>query len=410
MKMLLIALRNLFRNKRRTVLTLAAISFGLSMMIWTVNFQNGSYQMMIDKTISTMAGHVVIQAEGYQEEKEPTLVVEGAGGITEALRAEFPGAVVAPRIFVGGLLMSASNSVGAAVSGVDGDAEAQVQEIDEKIVEGAWLGNDPREILIGRDMADSLEVGLDDKIIYMGQNEGDEEMTSKLFRVRGIFRTGASELDGFVAITHLESAQELLGGGDVANMVTLHFDDADSADAAIQQIEAMNLTEAEILHWREALTEIFALIQMDRGGGDFMLFIIGVIVAFGVLNTLLMSVLERTREFGVMLSLGMKPRQIAWLVLLEGLVLGTLGAIGGLLLGLLMSWPAVIYGIDFSKMMGTEQMESGGISFDAHMYGAWDPDRMAVYFCGAVLFCLLAAVYPAWTISKLRPVEALRHH
>jgi len=410
MKMLFIATRNLFRNKRRTALTLAAISFGLAIMIWTVNFQSGAYQMMIDKAISSMAGHVVIQAEGYQEEKEPTLVVDDAGAVTEALRAEFPGAIVAPRIFVTGLLMSARNSVGAAISGVDGDAEAQVQEIDEKIVEGAWLDGDPKQILIGRDMADSLEVGLGNKIVYMGQNEGDDELTSKLFRVRGIFRTGASELDGFVAITHLESAQELLGGGDVANMVTIHFDDADSANAAIQQIEAMDLTEAEILHWREALTEIFALIQVDRSSGDVMLFIIGVIVAFGVLNTLLMSVLERTREFGVMLSLGMKPRQIALLVLSEGLVLGTLGAIGGLLLGLLMSWPSVIYGIDFSEMMGTEQMESGGISINAHMYAAWDPDRMALYVCGAVIFCLLASIYPAWTISKLRPVEALRHY
>jgi len=186
---------------------------------------------------------------------------------------------------------------------------------------------------------------------------------------------------------------------------------ADAFDAADRIRTALARPELEVLHWKDALSELFALIQVDRSGGDVMLAIIGLIVAFGVLNTMLMSVLERTREFGVMLSLGMKPRQIAWLVLLEGLILGFIGAVGGLLLGLAFTWPTVHYGIDFSAFAGGgETMESGGVAVDMLMKGKWDPARMSYYFIGAVMFCGLAALYPAWTISRLRPVTALRHH
>jgi putative ABC transport system permease protein len=408
MKLLKLALRNLFRNGRRTLLTLAAVAFGLAMMIWTVNFQTGQYGAMIRTSISSMAGHIVIQPEGYQEDPEPTLLVKDASVISEALRTAYPDAVVAPRIFMGGLLMSVNNSVGAGISGMHAEAEAQIQSLPDKLVEGSWLGTDPVEILIGKAMAESLQVGLGDKLVYMGQN-GEDEVQSRLFRVRGIFETGGKELDGFVGIAHLQATQELLGGGDVANMVTVHMDPDEALEAVAEVQRLIERPELDVRHWKDALPELFALLAVDRASGDFMLAIIGLIVAFGVLNTLLMSVLERTREFGVMLALGMKPRQIAQLVLFEGLVLGLLGAILGLCLGLLLTWPTVVYGMDFSAYSGGQTMESAGVAIDTLMKAEWNPSRMAFYFFGAIGFCALAALYPAWSISKLRPVQALRH-
>ncbi len=410
MRLVKLALRNLFRNTRRTILTLAAIGLGLAMMLFVVNLQHGTYQSMIRTGISSMAGHVVVQAQGYQEDREPTLLVQDASAVVATMASEYPQAVVAPRIFTGGLLMSAYSSMGVALTGLDAAAELQVQDLHEKLVDGAWLGEDDRELIIGVDMADALDVELGDKLVYMGQN-GSDEVQSRLFRVCGIFRMGSAQFDGRLAFAHLAAAQELMGGGDVANMVTLHMPEPDDAFEATPQLQALlGRPELDVRHWKDALPEIFALIQVDRGSGDVMLAVIGLIVAFGVLNTMMMSVLERTREFGVMLSLGMRPRQIAWLVLLEGLVLGLLGALAGVLLGLAFSWPAVHYGIDYSGLMGGDTMESGGLLIDALVFAAWDPVRMGIYFAGAVAFCFFAAVYPAWSISRLRPVQALRHH
>ncbi len=410
MKLFLLALRNLFRNTRRTLLTLAAIGFGLSMMIFVVNLQHGSYQGMINTAVSSMAGHVVVQADGYQDEKEPTLLVQDASAVVATMASEYPDAIVAPRIFTGGLLMSAHSSVGVALTGLDASAELQVQDLHETVVEGEWLTDDDRQIVIGVDMARTLDIEIGDKLVYMGQN-GSDEVRSHLFRVRGLFRTGSAQFDGRLAFAHLAAAQEIMGGGDVANMVTLHLPDADTAfEAAPHLASVLGRPELDVRHWKDALPELFAIIQVDRGSGDVMLAIIGLIVAFGVLNTMMMSVLERTREFGVMLSLGMKPRQIAWLVLLEGMVLGLLGAVAGLLLGLAFSWPVVHFGIDYAAMMGGETVESGGIIMDSVVHGAWDPVRMGIYFAGAVVFCICAAIYPAWSISRLKPVVALRHH
>ena len=410
MRMFKLALRNLFRNKRRTVLTVAAIAFGLTMMIWTVNFQKGGYGTMIRTGISSMAGHVVVQAKGFQEEKEVTLLVQGASGIADQLQAEFPDAVVASRIIMGGLLTSTSTSAGAGLSGIQPRAEEQVQDLHTKIVEGEWLSDDDREILIGKAMADALDVDLGDKVVFMGQN-GTDEVQSRMFRIRGIFRTGAASMDGRMVIVHLSAAQELMAAEDVAHQVTVHLSEPEASFAAADRAEALvGRADLDVLNWKEALPELAGMIQMDRASGDFMMAIIGIIVAFGVLNTLLMSVLERTREFGVMLSLGMKPRQVFGLVLTEGLVLGGIGALFGLGLGLLFSLQAVYQGIDYAAFTGSEAMEMEGIVMDTVMKGDWDPMRMSLYMAFAVIFCVGAAVYPAWAISRLQPVQAMRHH
>ncbi|MBW2258720.1 MAG: ABC transporter permease, partial [Deltaproteobacteria bacterium] len=386
MQMLRLATRNLFRNTRRTVLTGLAIAFGLSMMVFTATMQRGQHGMMIDTAIRQMAGHVVVQGKGYQEEKKPTLVVARASEVAAALRAAYPDGVVAPRILVDGLLLSASNRVGAVVSGVDPESEATVSDLDDKLVEGAWLDDDPRGIVIGVAMADALAVEIGDKVVYMGQRAGDE-VQSSLFRVKGIFRTGAVGLDGFFAVTSLESAQELIGGGDVANQVTLHLDDPDGATEARERVEALLARpDLEVLHWRDALPELWGFIQVYRVSSDFGFAFLGVIVGMGVLCTMLMNVLERTREFGVVLAMGMKPRQIVRLVLTEAFMLGVLGAVGGVVLGVIFSLPIVVWGIDLSVYAGgADTMEQAGVAIDTWVQGEWAPMRTCIYACCAVL-------------------------
>ena len=410
MRLLQLATRNLFRNARRTLLTLVAISFGLALMVFIINLQYGRYGSWIDAGISSPAGHVVIQALGYQDGRKPTLVVEGVGVIADTLRDGYPDAVVAPRIFLGGMLNSTTDSASAVLTGLDPVAERQVQDLHEKVVDGGWLERDSREIVIGCEMAETLNVGLGDKLVYMGQN-GTDEVQARLFRVKGIFRTGAASLDGRVTYVHLAAAQELLGGGDMANMVTLHLQEPAVAFEAAPRIEAaLARPELDVRHWRDALPDVFAMIEMDQAACDWSLGVVALLVAFGVLNTMLMSTLERTREFGVMLALGLKPRQLAGLVLLEGLVLGVLGALVGLLLGATFSSYAIYHGLDYGANLGGETMEQGGVIVDTVFYGAWYPLRMGLYSAAVVLFCVFAAIYPAWSISRLQPVQALRHH
>ncbi len=414
--MVRIALRNLRRNARRTALTLAAVAFGLAMMVFTVNLQRGEYDSMIRAAVQSQAGHVVVERPERREDEDPALLVEDADAVAATMRRRFPDGVVTPRLVLPALAMSTANSVGVQLEGIDPDAEARVRDLPDKVVEGAWLGEvDPaaagEPLLVGAGLAESLGVGLGDKVVLMAQL-GTGDMESRLFRVRGIFRTGGAEMDGFVAFAPLDAARGLVGDRDVATLVALHLPDPAEADAAVAALrgELAGRDDVVVLHWREALAGLFAIIEVDRMSGDIMMAVIGLIVAFGVLNTLLMSVLERTREFGVLLALGLRPGRLARLVVLEGLAIGLLGAALGVLLGAALSWPMVRHGLDFSRWMGGRQVvESGGYTLDLLIRGRYDPARMGLYALGAVIFCTLASLYPAWTIARLRPVEALHH-
>lgn len=411
MKMFPIAARNLLRNTRRSLLTGAAIAFGVILILIMVGIQEGSYEDMIESGVSQLAGHVVVQDERYQSDPEVERVVQGASAIAQGLQQALPAATIAPRMQLGGLLVSPTSSVGAGLMGMDPAAEATIQKFDDQLVEGAWLeASDTRGIVIGVAMADRLGVELGDKLVFMGQYGGDE-MASRLFRVRGVFETGTAELDGFTALAHLEAAQELLGRGDVAHRVTVHLDDphrTDEVRALVQ--ERVDARGVVVLTWWEALPQISTLIQVDRVSGDVMLIILGIIVAMGALNTMLMSALERTREFGVMLAIGLKPGQVFRLVLTEGLVLGLAGAAAGLVLGLIALYPLVHYGFDYSAMMGGGQSaEMGGISLSTQIHAAYAPVRMGTYVLGAVVFATLAALYPAVHVARLEPVDAIHH-
>lgn len=411
MKLFLLAARNLTRNLRRTLITLAAVVFGMLFIHYTITLQTGSYREMITKGVSQLAGHVVVQAEGYQEERDADLVVTDATAVEATLKQAFPDAVVAPRIFLGGLLNSTTNSVGVALSAVDPVAEAEVQDLDDQIVEGHWLDGKDQGILIGAKMAESLGVSIGDKLVYMGQHGDATEMESHLFRVQGIFRTGSAQADGFLAMAPITAGRELMGNADVAHQVTLHLPDPDDSEAATTELRERlaNHPGLAVLHWSEAIPDIYGMIQVDRASGDVMLVILGVIVAMGVFITVLMSALERTREFGVMRALGMKPGQLARLILLEGVTLGIVGSGLGLLVGLAASYTLVEYGLDMKAMSGMDNMDMGGITLSSTIYGAYNPVRMTTYTLGAMLLTTLAALYPATYVARLQPVDAMRH-
>jgi len=409
MQLLKLAVRNLFRNARRTLITMSAIGSGLALVLMMVGLQAGQYSDMLRIGISTLAGHVVVQADGWQDEREPEQMLVGAGGIATSLSEAFPDATVTPRLFLGGLVTSPYNSAGVALRGGVPSAEAAVDTLDDKVVEGEWLADDDdRGIVMGAKLADTLQVVVGDKVVYMGQGPGQDEMVSRMFRVRGLYKTGGVELDGMAVLVTIAAAQELIEQPDTAHQIALHIaDPAHSPAAYTKALGVVGAEGREVLEWPDALPELVHFINIDRVSGDFIMAVMGLIVAMGVLNTVLMSVLERTKEFGVLMSIGMRPGRLAGLVLLEATALGVLGSLVGLVFGGAFVAYLVSYGIDYSAYMG-ESVEMEGIVISTHMMGAWDADRMGLYVLGTIVVTMLAGVYPAYYLSRLEPVEALR--
>lgn len=406
MKTLSLAFRNLLRNPRRTGLTAAAIAFGLALMLFNITLATGSYRAMLDAGISTLAGHVVLEHPKYGKEAELEQLVPDASQKVAAIQQRLPDARITPRIQLGGLLNSPTSSVGTGLRGMVPSVDGPISQLSDKVVAGAWLADDDdRGIVLGASLAEQLSVEVGDKVVFMGQGLGDD-VESRLFRVRALFETGSAEQDGFVAVATVAAVQELVGREDAVHQIAVHLAQPERADTVAAELQDLADPETKVMAWRDAIPGLVGMIAADRVSNDFLMAIIGLIVAMGVLNTVLMSVLERTREFGVLLAVGMRPRRVAALVLTEGLLLGLLGAALGAILGVAVSWPLVTYGLDMREMMG-ETMSTEGITISTLIMGAWDVPRMLQYLAMGALFTVLAAVYPAWHISRLTPVEAM---
>lgn len=408
--MFMLAARNLLRNKRRSLLTVAGIGFGLGMVEVAISLQAGQYAELLENGISSLAGHVVVQAEGWQEDRDEELVFTGAGAVVDELRRTVPDATVTPRLLLGGLLTSPRGSVGAALTGVDGAAEGAVQTIDGQVKVGTWLDGDARGIVVGQKLAESLQVDVGDKVVWMGQHGDQTEVTSRMFRVKGIFRTGAPELDGFVTFAELPAVQEVYGTPDVAHQIAVHLaEPGRTPEALAAGRSAVGGREGVVvLPWDAAVPQVVAMIAIDRTSNDIIMFVIGTIVSMGALNTVLMSAMERTREFGVMLALGLRPSQLGRLILTEGALLGAAGAVAGLAFGAALSWPLVTWGLDYRDVLG-ETYETGGVVVSGIVRGRWNLPRGLGYASIAVVMATLAATYPAWFVTRLQPVDAMRH-
>lgn len=407
--LLRLAARNLRRNLRRTLITAAAISFGLAFIILAVNLNEGSYQAMMRSAISGQAGHLVVQARGYQADPEPTLLVDQAAAVVAEAEARFPGATVAARSRLAGLITSPNNAVGAGVLAIQPSKEREITDLHTKLTEGAWLDDDDdRGVILGAELARRLGVQLGEKVVLMGQ--GQTEVTSRLLRLRGVVRTGAVELDANLAIVTLPCAQAFLERPDSANQITVHLRTTEGTPAMAAGLsEALQRPELEVLDWEQALPEIVQFIQADRTNNIVTMSIVGIIVAIGVLNTILMSVMERIREFGVLLALGLQPRQIATIIVIEGALLGFFSALLGLALGVAASYPLVRWGFNSAEMMGSESMEVAGVLMDSQIYSAWAVGDMLAWTAAAWAMTILATLWPAKTAATLRPIDAMRH-
>jgi ABC-type lipoprotein release transport system permease subunit len=403
-----IAARNLRKNLRRTLITSAAIATGLALLIFTNNLQTGSYDTMVTRGVSMLAGHVVVQAEGYQDDPDMHRLVPEATAVSEAVQQAVPGARVASRVLIQGLIQSTRNTSGVALVGIEPEVETTISDWQDKLVEGgSWLEtDDQRGVLLGEKLAESLEAELGDKVVLMVQ--GKDEVVSRLFRIRGLIRTGTDDIDGFMGIVTVDAARAALEQPDTATMVTIHLADAtrvSEVHATVQQ--TMGERPVEVLPWQEALPELYEFIQLDRQSARVMFFIIAIIVCMGVLNTVLMSVMERVREFGVMMALGTRPGQVFRIILFEGILLGIFATFLGLLLGLALTWPFYVYGIDFSELMGGDA-DVAGIPIDAVIFPQFNWPGMAVACAIALCMTVLSTLWPAWYAARLEPVQAMR--
>jgi ABC-type lipoprotein release transport system permease subunit len=402
----LLAWRNLWRHRRRTWLTVGAMVFCNVLLIFLISLQLGSYQMMINNSLAAYTGHMQVQHKDHREEQRMRLSVPAAAGLARRVREELQVDTVAARGVAFALASSEERSFGVMLSGVQADFEAGVSTFPGLVKRGRYLQpGDHEHIVVGAVLARNLKVDLGDELTFLGSGR-DGSFAAGVATVAGILESGMEEIDRSVAQVPLDWFQEVFAMGDHGHSVVIRVPALEQVATAVPRVEALVADQPEltVLDWEALEPGLRQAIISDLVSGWFMYAVLIVLVAFSVLNTQLMSVLERTREFGVMLALGMGPARLARLVGMETLLMSALGLGLGVALGLVLTWYLSVVGFAYPGM------EELGAKFNmpGRMYPEisflsllWGP---LVVFLGA----LLAAIYPAMRLFRLAPVEAMR--
>ncbi len=400
-----LAWRNLWRHPRRTWLTVGAMVFSNILLVFMISLQFGMYRVMYDNSLSLITGHLQVQAEGYIDEPRMRSTVPAAGGLANALRQAMPANNVAVRAMAFALVSSAERSLGVQVVGVQPSYEPDVSNLPGLVKQGRFLkASDERAAVIGSSLSRNLKVGLGDELTLFGSGR-DGSFAAGIANVVGIFESGSNDIDRSFMQIPLTEFQEVFFMGDQGHSIVVMTPDLFELEPAMSTIRSIVDADGLVVHdWDELQPGLRQSVQADMASAWFMYAVLIVLVAFSVLNTQLMSVLDRTREFGIVMALGLAPIRLGRLVFLETGIMAGLGLLLGVAAGsAVVSW----FGFHGFTYPGLEEM-SARFNLPGRIYPSasfasliWGP---SVVF----LACLAAAIYPAAKLLRLQPVAAMR--
>jgi putative ABC transport system permease protein len=394
------AYRNLGRNRRRSALSMLALSIGLALMLFIAAFFEGEIRSSMESTLRLASGHIQIRNIDYDPDKLSVAweyLIENPEQIAAQVQALDQVQVATPRLIASGIVSVRDESSGVQIMGVDPASRAN-DPYRQGMVSGEFLTADDREgILIGLPLAENMGLKVGDQLNLL-VNTSNGTVDEQLFTVRGIFSTGTSTYDKSIVLLPLAKAQAFSGAENRASFIFVLLKDREQADAVAAALKSPNY---QIKTWQQ-LNEILVLLE-DFSNAYLMimnLIVMGV-TATVIVNTLVMSVFERTREIGILTAIGMKGRQIIALFLTEAGLL----ALGGLAFGLLLGWGLTTYFGNVGIYFG--DLGLSGFYLGDRIYTYLTPQSTINLTIMALVITLLASLYPARLAARMEPVEAL---
>ena len=415
--------RNLWRNPRGTLLTALTLGLGLALLLISLGLLDGSHEQLVDNAVRFGTGHVVIQAQGYQDtgSQELFLPAQVVSTTREFMQVEAMKHVLrgmSPRLLASGLLSSAANASGVSMMGVIPKEERAVSLIPQRIVEGNYLNDDQQSgVVIGVELARKLAVKVGGKVVLMTQavqapgtkatDADDGEMQSTLLRVNGIFRTGIQAFDAHVIQLPLPEAQGLLGVPGRVNQVAILLEqEGDSPMVARSLRKQLTGLPIEVLTWRESMPTLAQSFVLDEAFNYVMNGVILAMVGLGILNTFLMRVLARRYEFGLCSALGLRPVQLAVMVICESLALTAISLSLGLVLGLSVQHYFATAGLNLHWLFKSNL--PADLIFDPIIYSRLSVARIASSVGIVFLTATVISFYPAFKAARTELPGALK--
>jgi ABC-type lipoprotein release transport system permease subunit len=398
------AWRNVWRNPRRTTVILIAVIIGVWSMILLNAISRGFVENLIGNGISTLTGHIQILAPLYRQDPVVENSIEQPESVEHVLEIRLPtGSIWGPRVNVGAIASNARHSTGVTMVGIVPDREARLSFIGRSVDQGKYLEEgDDEGILVGEALLKDFETRLGHKLVLMAQGT-NREIISRAFRIRGAFHAELEATEKQYVFITLPAAQSMLKLGTAVSQFSILLPGSGMTERVAADLNRELPKGVEVWTWQKLLPMVQAYMRLMDGFMYIWNVVVFVAMGFGLVNTVLMAVYERMREFGLLKALGMRPSRILKDVVIEGLYLLCIGAVVGNIIGFVSVWILGRTGIDLSALaQGSEYFGMSTV-----IYPALAAKDVVAADLTVLALGLLVSMYPALKASRFKPVEAL---
>lgn len=399
--------RNLWRNKRRSLVVISSIAIGIFAMILSMGVMNGMNNQMVENTIKTSLGHIAIHRKGFQDDMKLQYHFTPEAKIIEAIESDSRILAYAPRIKLQGMIRSSESSRGVMIVGIDPEKERAVSNIYDYTLkkEGSRFltAGDDDVILISKSNADKLDLLVGDKLVVMFQ-DSDKEIIGVGLEIVGIFQTPIESFDKFVVFLNIKTLQRITGLNRNISELTAVLKNKRAVDQVKEKLIAtIKDKKLEILSWKDMAPYLVSAVKLFDTIMYIFFMIVFITVIFSVANTLIMAIMERFHEIGVMKSIGTRPSWIFNMVLFEAINLGIVGLIAGIITGLVITGLLGVSGINLSFYAESMRMFGTG----SIIYPAIKTLDIVVATIIVLITTIIAALYPAIKAARIKPLDAL---
>jgi len=402
-----LAWRNIWRHRRRTVIIVLAMGLSLGLMMIYDGLIDGFNQAIAGNAVRVLGGNIQVHAEGYRDkvDSNPLLPLADDSAIIQAALAQPDVIAAARRIQTGGLVSNREGAFPLNIIGIEPEAEAPVSLIAEHIVDGRYVeAGDEDAILIGQGLAEALSIKVGDRVTMVG-SDVHKQNRQRTMTVIGIYDIGIPSLEKAAAYISLGEAQELFNLRGQSTEVQITLKKIGAEKMAVSALSSA-LPGYEVESWDKNYPELANAVNTKSAAMDIFSVIIVMIAGIGILNLLLMAVYERTREIGLLGAMGLKPRQIATIFILEGTLIGVVGVFAGLAMGLAANLSLGQVGMDYSSMAGVADYMA---LISGRVYPTLGLSKIFARGGVVLVIAMLAAVIPALIAARREPSEALHH-
>ena len=403
--LLKLAWLNIWRNKRRTIITATSVFFAVLLAIIFRSLTDGIYDNMIHNVVSYSSGYVQIHQNGYWDEQSIDNTFEDDEQLYQALMKNPNITHIMPRLQTFALASYADKTKGVLILGIDPVKEKAVNNLHEKIIEGHYLETvNDNAVVLGEGLASQLKLKVNDTLVLLGQGYHASSAAAK-YKVKGIIKLGSIELNNNVVYMPLQQSQYMHGAENRLSSVSVMLDKTTNLERQKQSLEAsINTDTYEVMTWKEMMPEMDQFIEADSTGHYIIIGVLYFVISFGLFGTLLMMIFERKHELGILIAIGMKKHLLAIVLLLESIMISLIGCFTGVIAGFLVIKWFTMYPIHFTGEL-KEIYEDYGI--ESIIYFSGHEKIFIVQTLVVLLLSILLAFYPGYKVLKLKPVEAI---